>query len=391
VEELGIEPSSSQRELHAAILAQDPSLGTPARPRRPPRAKRRVAAAPAAVRRRPGVLAAAGAALVVGAVGIAALLIVGANAEPGRPAVPLTYSALAAIAPRTGIVEAAPALPGVGRVALTERRVWVGGDDSQTVSAVDARTRRQVLTVPLGMFPSDIAAGGGSVWVVDGAHGRVARIDASYGGIAETYRFKPTGDAPADRFGSDPTSIAADDDGAWITDGGARLLRAAGSSLESIPVGLPLVGVATAAGAVWAISGETAEVLRIDPRTRQVTMRLQTVDEPELESAFPIAIAATGDLVWVLNANTGSVTKIDPRTRSVLGTITVGIERAPTQLAADAAGLWVANEDGSLARVDAVTDEVVFYEVGRMLRDVAVGEGAVWATSRLGDCCGQEQ
>ena len=31
------------------------------------------------------------------------------------------------------------------------------------------------------------------------------------------------------------------------------------------------------------------------------------------------------------------------------------------------------------------------HDVGGTLRDVAVGEGAVWATNRLADCCGQEE
>ena len=390
VDELGIEPSSSLRELHEAILAQDPSLGAPARPRRPPRASPK--RTPAAIARRPRALLVAGAALLAAALGAATLQIALGDAGPARPAVPLKYSSLAAVAPATGIVEAAPALPGVGRVAVAGGLVWVGGDDSRTVSAVDPRTHRLVRTVPTGLFPTDIAAGGGSVWVVDGSRGRVVRIEPGYGRAGEPLRFRPAGDQPADRFGSDPTAIAADDHGAWITDGGTRLLRADpdGSALESIPVGRSLVGVATGAGSVWAISGEAAEAIRIDPQTGKVTARVQITAAPELESAFPVAVAAGGDFVWVLNANTGSVTKIDPRTRSIVSTITVGIERGPAELAADTAALWVANEDGSLARIDAVTDEVRFFDIGRMLRDVAVGEGGVWATNRLGDCCGQE-
>jgi streptogramin lyase len=151
------------------------------------------------------------------------------------------------------------------------------------------------------------------------------------------------------------------------------------------------VGVATGAGGVWAISGETAEVLRVDPRTNRVGLRLPLVSGVDVESAFPRAIAAGGDYVWVLNGNTGAVTKLDPRTRGVVGTVKIGVERVPVQLAADARAVWVANEDGTLARVDAATDDVAFYEVGRTLRDVAVGAGAVWASNRLGDCCGQEQ
>jgi DNA-binding SARP family transcriptional activator/streptogramin lyase len=387
VEELGIEPGASLRELHEAILAQDPALGAPAwRPRLPaPRVSG------IAIARRPRALIAAGAALVAAAVAVAVVEITRGDPAPQRPGVPLTYSALAAVAP-TGTVEEAVALPGVSRVALTRGLAWVAGDDSRTVSAVSTRTHRIVRTIPIGLFPSDVAAGDGSLWVADGARGNVIRIQPSYGRILDLWRFEPSGEAPADRFGFDPTSIAVGEGGAWISDGGPRLLRAdPDGPIEAIPIGRPLVGVAVGAGSVWAISGETAEVLRIDPRTRRVTMRLPIVDGPQLESAFPRAIAVGGAYVWVLNGNTGAVTKIDPRTRSIVSTTRVGVERAPVQLAADADAVWVANEDGSLVRVDADTDQVDVYDVGRTLRDVAVGEGAVWATNRLADCCGQEE
>ena len=206
-------------------------------------------------------------------------------------------------------------------------------------------------------------------------------------------RFTPSGEAPPDRHGFDPTSVAVGAGAVWVTDGGRRLLRidVDGGAAAPIPVGRPLVGVATGAGAVWAISGETAEVLRVDPRTNRVGLRLPLVSGVDVESGYPRAIAAGGDYVWVLSGNTGAVTKLDPRTRGVVGTVRIGVEHVPAQLAADAHAVWVANEDGTLARVDAATDDVAFYEVGRTLRDVAVGAGAVWASNRLGDCCGQEE
>jgi DNA-binding SARP family transcriptional activator/DNA-binding beta-propeller fold protein YncE len=386
VQELGIEPSASLRDLHDAILAQDPALGAsayrPRLPKRPPK----IAIAP-----RPRALIAAGAALLAAVIAIAAIEIARNDAAPARPEVPLTYSALAAVAP-SGAVDAAVALPGVSRVAVSDGLAWVAGDDSGTVSAVSARTRRLVRTVPTGLFPSDIAAGDGSLWVVDGARGRIALIQPSYGRIIERMRFQPSGKAPGDRFGFDPTSVAVGEDGAWITDGGERLLFARRSgTVETVPARSPLVGVAVGAGGVWVISGETAEVLRIDPATRKVTTHLPIVDRPQLGSAFPRAIAVGGGYVWVLNGNTAAVTKIDPRARSVVSTTRIGIERAPVQLAADAEALWVANEDGTLTRVDAETDRVDVYDVGRTLRDVAVGGGAVWASNRLADCCGQEE
>jgi streptogramin lyase len=115
------------------------------------------------------------------------------------------------------------------------------------------------------------------------------------------------------------------------------------------------------------------------------------VGGPELEAAFPRAVAVGGGFVWVLNGNTGAVTKVDPVARNVAETIPIGVERVPSQLAADSRAVWIANGDGTLARIDIARGDVTFHDVGRALRDVAVGEGKVWTTNRLSDCCGQEE
>jgi DNA-binding SARP family transcriptional activator/streptogramin lyase len=391
VEELGIEPSPALRRLHEQILAQDPALGAAGRSHRPPRPPPSVARLPAAVARRPRVLVAAGLALVATALGAAAIQSLRADPGPQRPEVPLTYSALARVAPASGTVEHALALPDVSRLAVAGGRVWVGGDDARNVSAVDARTGRLTRTVTTRLFPSDVAAGEGAVWVVDGARGRVARIEPSYGRF-QLIPFHPSGETPPDRFDFEPTSIAAGEGAAWITDGGEQLLRVdpGTGAVRRIPTGRPLVGVAAGAGAVWAISGKASELLRIDPRTLKVR-RLPIVSGPGLESAFPRAVAVGGGFVWVVNGNTGAVTKIDAAPLSVDKTIPIGVERAPEQLAADSRAVWIANGDGTLARIDIARDEVTFHDVGRALRDVAVGEGKVWTTNRLSDCCGQEE
>jgi DNA-binding SARP family transcriptional activator len=386
VDELGIEPSAALRELHDAILAQDPALGAPAWRLRLP-----VRSGVIATARRPGTLIVAGAALLAAALTAVALALLRSDPAPALPTVPLKYSALAAVS-GDGVVEAAVGLPGVSRVALTNGLAWVGGDDSRTVSAVSARTHRLVRTVHTGLFPSDMAGGEGSLWVVDGARGQVVRIQPSYGRLLDRWEFQPSGEAPPDRFGFDPTSIAVGAGAAWITDGGKRLLKiGTDGSRRSIPMRRSLVGVAVGAGGVWVISGESAEVMRFDPETHAVTARLAIVDRPQLASAFPRAIAVGGNTVWVLNGNTGAVTRIDGVTRSVVSTTRVGIERVPVELDADARAVWVASEDGTLARVDGTTDAVESFEVGRTLRDVAVGEGGVWASNRLADCCGQEE
>ena len=185
VEELGLEPSGSLRQLHEQILAQDPALGATARTRRPPRPR----GLPAAVARRPRALVLAGVALLAAALGVGAVQALRGDAGAARPAVPLTYSALAAVLPRAAWSTPPSRCPPSAGWPWRAACVWVGGDDSRTVSAIDARTRRLVRTVPTGLFPSDVAAGGGSVWVVDGARGRVARIEPSYGRLLETVRF----------------------------------------------------------------------------------------------------------------------------------------------------------------------------------------------------------
>jgi YVTN family beta-propeller protein len=312
--------------------------------------------------------------------------------DPGTnpPAIPLSYSALAVVDAAGRTVDDAVSLPGAGRVAMNGGVVWAANDDSGTVSAVDQQTRRVERTVATGVFPSDIAAGAGALWVVDGARGRLVSVDESYDEVRKL-DYRPSGQAPPDRFGFDPTSIAVGEGAVWITDGGRRLLRVdpdSATRAELIPIGTYLAGVAVGEGSVWVISGDSAQVLRIHPVTRAVTMRLPLVDAPSKDSGFPRALAVGAGFVWVLNGNTGAVTKIDPRARGVVGTVKIGVERVPVQLAADDDALWVANEDGTLARVDAVTDEVEFHDVGRTLRDVAAGGGDVWVTNRLADCCG---
>jgi DNA-binding beta-propeller fold protein YncE len=86
----------------------------------------------------------------------------------------------------------------------------------------------------------------------------------------------------------------------------------------------------------------------------------------------------------VLNANTGTVTKIDPAQRLVAATIPVGVERRPMRLAFGDAAAWVANADGTLARIDAMSDAVRLIPLAGALRDVAaVGDGN-WVTAGSG-------
>jgi DNA-binding SARP family transcriptional activator/ABC-type branched-subunit amino acid transport system substrate-binding protein/streptogramin lyase len=385
-EELGLEPSPTLRQLEAAILAHDPGLAAP--PRRRPR--RREEPSPSAVARvrRPRALLAAGAVLL--ATAVAGAVVLGGERDPPTGAAgPVTFSAVAAVAPNGGGVTAVP-LPGVSRLAVGGGLVWVGDEDSRTVAAIDARTRRLVRTVPTGLFPTDVAADADSVWVFDDARRRLARIDARYGRVRDRLHLERRPTTRADRFDHEPAAVAVGAGAVWITDGTSRIVRVDRETTRvtgSIDTGRRINGVAAGDSAVWAISGERAEVLRLDPRTLDVTGRIPVVDEPGLASPFPVSVAVGGDHVWVLNANTATVTRIDSRLRGVVGSVSVDVDRAPVELAADDRGAWIANGDGTVTRIDAETDDVEIFEVGNTLRGVAVGGGAIWVSNRLTDCC----
>jgi hypothetical protein len=166
----------------------------------------------------------------------------------------------------------------------------------------------------------------------------------------------------------------------WVTDGSTRLARVdpVTHRVLTIRAGRPLDGVTIAAGAVWAISARTPSVLRIDPRTNAVTDRLPIVARAGEEAPSPIGIAASRNAVWVLNANTATVTRVDPRARGIATTIAIGVDRVPNEIAAGGRAAWVANEDGTLSRIEERASAARSVWVGESVREVAVDGARVW-------------
>ena len=405
VEELGLEPGPQLRHLEQSILAQSPDLAAPASDRRAPAAATAVARPPprrperarfdrlARARRS---LHVAGAVALLAAIGAAVHELASPAAPATRIDAPLRFNALAAVDARTGAITAAVPVPGrLGRVAAGAGSVWVGSDDARTVTAVDRRSDRMTRTIPTGVYPGDIAAGGGAVWVVDGHGDVLVKIHPGYGRVTDRVALgRPASDRvpPADRFAADPTSVAVGAGGVWVTDGARRLVRidpASARIVATVDAGRPLSGVDVGPDAVWAI-GTPAVALRIDPATNRITDRIPIARRAGGDAPRAIAIAVGAGFVWVLEANTATVTKIDPRTRAVVQTTRVGVDRSPVQIAAGSDAAWVADDDGTLSRIDAHTGALEAVPVGHGLRDVAVAGDSVWVANQLTRCCGQE-
>jgi len=374
--ELGLEPGPALKELERGILQQAPALEAPAA--RP--------TAIALARRTPLVIAAA-AALLLLAIGAVVFAETRGGGSAGIASVsPNAVGVLDAKTKR--IVAQIPIGGGPARLAAgSGGTVWIGSDDSGTVSSLTPGTYDSTKLVAIAGFPSDLAVGEGSVWVVDGRSGQLDKVDPVYGAVAARVQVtvrNPVYDVS--RFALDPISVAAGGGSVWVTDGTEMLVRVdprATRVVDRIDLGDPLDGVAVGGGAVWAISGPSATAIRLD-REGTETLRIPIVSGPEFESPYPLQVRVGEGYVWVLNGNTATVTKIDPGQRVVSANVPIGIGRGPARLAVGEGAAWVASADGTLARIDATTNDVAIIPVGHNLRDVAVGAGAVWVTGGSG-------
>jgi branched-chain amino acid transport system substrate-binding protein len=234
--------------------------------------------------------------------------------------------------------------------------------------------------------PSGVAAAGGLVWTIDIRGQRLLRIDPRCPHAVRSVSL-PRAPATGLPAGFTPWRLALSADAVWVTNGSRRLIRVDVRSdrVSRIDVGRPLTGVAVAAGSVWVISGPGARVLRIDPAVNRVTGTVSIVGRPGASSPAPVAVEAGNGAIWVLNANTADVSRIDPQQLRVVDTVTIGVEHAPTNFAVGSGAVWVADGDGTLARIDTASQTVHFSVVAHELNDVAVAGGRVWVSAAAGN------
>ena len=208
-----------------------------------------------------------------------------------------------------------------------EHRLANGGDGSIP------KTNRVIQTVPSGGAPTDLAAGGGMVWVLDGLDGKDLAIDPRTNEVTGT---------------------------------------------TDVPVGAG--GVAFGAGAVWVTDTLAATATRIDPQTREVVGKVQ-MGEPG--SMSPKAIAVDDNHLWVGDGLNPVLLQIDLETGHVAAT--VGLRAVPTEIAVgDNGTVWVTSYAADLVTViDQTTLQTTTIQVGQGPTGVAFGEHAVWVAEGL--------
>jgi class 3 adenylate cyclase/DNA-binding beta-propeller fold protein YncE len=246
--------------------------------------------------------------------------------------------------------------------------------EANTVARVDAAAGAFVAAVRTGNQPSDLAVGGGSVWVGNYLDGTVARVDAATGAVTGTF-------AP----GGKPTGLAYGHDAVWVTTQFGQTSGAVGSVIRFNPVtngidrvipvgnGVHSIAYGQSPEGIWVTNEVDDTIVLIDPVTNGVDPK------PIAIGRKPEAIAVGGGFVWVGGADR-TLLRIDPVSRRI---VTIQLRSTPTAIAFGAGGVWVASNDGnSVIRVDPGNDSVVktiLVDAGPS--GIAAADGAVWVAA----------
>jgi YVTN family beta-propeller protein len=368
VEEVGVEPGPEMRELHEAILRQDPALDAPARPQAAPPAPtaERPATAPPPVHAVPG-LGRVPALAVVAALGLAVvLLVIGVVSGDDEADTTIAENSVALLDPSSGEVRSEiPLGDGPGPSATDGTSVWIANTLDDTVSRVDAESG-QVATIDIGGEPAGVAVGGEFAWVTDATEGTVEQVDPEANRVVGSLK-----------VGNGPAGVAVAFRAVWVVtavDGAVtRVDLATGEVTDRIPVGSTPTAIAAGAGSLWVTDEAAGTVIRVEPGSGRVSEAIAVGNGPS-------SVAFGDGAVWVANRIDGTVSRIDPATDSVTSTVGVGAE--PGALAVDDQGVWVASSgEGTLSRLEPDTGEAgELIEVGGSPSGLAITDGGVWTS-----------
>jgi DNA-binding SARP family transcriptional activator/DNA-binding beta-propeller fold protein YncE len=377
-QELGIEPGPRLQELEGAILRHDSSLEAPGPDALRARDEERTEIVQERRRLPPRKTLALTAAL--GLV-IAAAVVAAVRESSGRSGVPvqLTGEAVAVIDPRTDTivgeipVGGRPAGPAVG-----DSSVWVGNRDDNTLLRIDANSLDVVRTIGLSVGPTDVEVGAGSVWVL--SDWALLRVDPAINDVVDTVPL-PRGNGQRwshMEVGANAVFVCT------CAGGPGAVIRVDAATLSVEPVRRrPVWMIAYGEGALWALTGESDTIDRIDPKTSAVVESIPLGRIGEAGTGWRYRMAAGQGAIWVLAP--ASLWRIDSTTKRFVGSVPLGRSEEGSSVATGDGAIWVAKPEGILLRVDPDSQTVAkTIPLGTLVYPadlwdaLAVGEGSVW-------------
>jgi DNA-binding SARP family transcriptional activator/ABC-type transport system substrate-binding protein len=358
VNDLGIEPGQSLRELEQAILRQDPELGG-RRPLVSPR-RRRVLL---------GTLALA----LAGGASAGIVLATGGGVKNANALAKIDSDVL--VSARTGkSVAEAPVRDTVG-LRFAAGSLWSVSAEGE-LTRVDPTSGKIVATIPLGILkPGGLASGDGSVWVTDAYSPSLLRIDPSVNQVVDRFRLPTKGvvttltGGVAVGAGSVWVGHGQFNPGAWVE----RLDPATGHVQHRFSIlGGDADALAFGGDALWVGSRAAGEVRKIDPRTNTIAFTKPLRPETRL-----CCVAAGGGFAWAALNPEGDVWKLAPDGRLVE---TIALPGAVKNLTYANGAVWAAaGERGAAVRIDPTTNETQTFRIGHDVADVDVAHGLVAA------------
>ena len=172
--------------------------------------------------------------------------------------------------------------------------MWIGNNPKNTITRLDPKTNKVVVTIPVGHVPcSGLAGGFGSVWVPNCEDKTLSRVDIATNKVVATI---PLG--PANTEGA----IAASEDSIWyLTDPKGVLSRIDPATNQAVAEILVPAGSFSAAygeGAVWVTSTEGSVLTRVDPKTNLVDVA--TIQKGRSKAPLPCTVGEGA--VWTLES-----------------------------------------------------------------------------------------
>lgn len=175
---------------------------------------------------------------------------------------------------------------GAGSLWVTQPPAAFVGFPSGAVSRVDLATRavEKRFTSPPDVLPGQIAFGHGAAWVENVGDASVWRIDAATNRVARI------------SVGNRPTDIAVAYGSVWVPSSGKNAvwrINAVTNEIEAIiPVGRQPLALAAGGGGIWVTNQADGTVSRIDPRTNRVANTIRLGFNPH-------GVAVADGAVWV--------------------------------------------------------------------------------------------
>jgi streptogramin lyase/predicted Ser/Thr protein kinase len=272
-----------------------------------------------------------------------------------------------------------PVDPRPNAIAYAANRVWVGSPRTNRLIGLPASGsgERRVIRLPWNGGTTSIAAGFGSLWVTNGAQGRLVRIDPKSGHVQGNVL---VGEGQA-------VVVAVGEGAVWVgrraeksTDPPSAVVKVDphGGPSKQIPFGEEGISDITTGGDyVWVANRRRAKVSRLAPRTG---------DRKSAAVGRGVHRVAYSDgQVWVTNYDDGTLTQ---NTRALDNKADLPLDvRGPQDVIASNGSLWVvSNLDDQVVRVDPKTAERVGdpIDVGRNPFRIAAHGKRLWVTNLAG-------